>query len=104
MKSRDLCERLSILSSEKRLQIVELLRERSLCAGAIARRLGVSSSVASQHLRLLRTGGFVKDIKSGYFVHYALDTAFVDGVLKELNERLGSEGAPFGVPASRKKT
>lgn len=94
MKSRTICENLSVLSSEKRLQIVELLRERSLCAGAIARRLGVSSSVASQHLRVLRSNGFVDDIKTGYFVHYTLNAAFVDTLLKELNQRLGAESAP----------
>ena len=63
------------LSSETRVRIVRLLRDRALCVGALAARLGVSSAAVSQHLRILREAGLVTADKRGYYVHYHLNGA-----------------------------
>ncbi len=60
------------LAVEKRQQIVRLLAGRTLCVGALSRRLGVSAGAASQHLRILRDAGLVEADRRGYFVHYGL--------------------------------
>jgi DNA-binding transcriptional ArsR family regulator len=60
------------LAVEKRLEIVALLAGRTLCVGALSRRLGISAGAVSQHLRILRDAGLVEPDRRGYFVHYRL--------------------------------
>ncbi len=55
--ARELAELFKLFSVETRVHIVELLRGRALCVGALAARLGVSSAAISQHLRILRVAG-----------------------------------------------
>ena len=62
-----------VLSVETRVRILELVKERSLCVGAIAARLDVTQGAVSQHLRILRDAGLVIAEKRGYFVHYRLN-------------------------------
>ena len=62
-----------VLSAEVRVRIIELLRGRVLCVGALSARLGVTQGAVSQHLRVLRTAGLVAAEKRGYFVHYRLN-------------------------------
>ena len=60
------------LAVEKRAEIVALLAGRTLCVGALSRRLGLSAGAVSQHLRILRDAGLVEPDRRGYFVHYRL--------------------------------
>lgn len=68
-----LAEIFKALASETRLRIVELLKERPMCVGAIASHLGVTQGAISQHLRILRGAHIVVPEKRGYFVHYRID-------------------------------
>ena len=61
------------LSVESRVQIVLLLKERSLCVNALAARLRISTAAVSQHLRILRQANVVIADKRGNFVHYRLN-------------------------------
>jgi len=69
----DLVKVLKALSSEVRLKILRLLKGRSLCVNAITARLELTQSAVSQHLRVLKEAGLVKDEKRGYWVHYSAD-------------------------------
>ncbi|MGD2174102.1 MAG: metalloregulator ArsR/SmtB family transcription factor [Candidatus Brocadiaceae bacterium] len=74
MESRRRAARIfKTLSSETRLGILQLLKDRALCVGALAERLGVSSAAVSQHLRILRNLDAVVPEKRGYHVHYRLN-------------------------------
>ena len=64
---------LKVLSVGTRVHIVQLLKGRVLCVGALAGRLDVTQGAVSQHLRILRDAGLVIDEKRGYFVHYRLN-------------------------------
>ena len=64
---------LRILSVETRLRMLLLLRDRNLCVGALACRLGLTQGAISQHLKVLRDAGFVTAEREGYFVHYRVD-------------------------------
>ena len=66
------------LSVDTRVRIVQMLKERNLCVGALAARLGVSSAAVSQHLRILRDADLVVGEKHGYFVHYRLNPDTLD--------------------------
>jgi len=63
----------AILSVPSRVRIIELLKERALCVGALAARLGITQGAVSQHLRVLRDNGLVAAERRGYFVHYRLN-------------------------------
>jgi len=73
------------LSAEARVRIVQLLKDRALCVGALASRLDVSQAAVSQHLRVLRDAGLVVAEKRGYYVHYRLN----EKTLKTWKEAVG---------------
>ncbi len=62
-----------VLSAEARVRILLLLKDRALCVGALAGRLGISSAAVSQHLRILRDAGLVEPDKRANFVHYRVN-------------------------------
>ena len=62
-----------VLSVDTRVSMVQMLQERPLCVNALAARLDITHSAASQHLRILREAGVVSAEKDGYWVHYSLN-------------------------------
>ncbi len=70
---QELARLLKVLSVGTRVQIVQLLKGRALCVGALAARLDVTQGAVSQHLRIMRDAGLVIDEKRGYYVHYRLN-------------------------------
>jgi DNA-binding transcriptional ArsR family regulator len=72
-KDIQLAKWLKVLSVGTRVRIIQLLRGRTLCVGALAARLNVTQGAVSQHLRIMRAAGLVIDEKRGYYVHYRLD-------------------------------
>jgi len=75
---------LKALSDPTRLKIIILLKkdDRWLCVNAITNKLHVTQSAVSQHLRILRQAGLVRNERKGYHIHYALDLA----AFNELND------------------
>jgi len=69
----ELARILKVLSVGARVRIVQLLKGRVLCVGALASQLDVTQGAVSQHLRVMRDAGLVIDEKRGYFVHYRLN-------------------------------
>ena len=72
-QAKDLARLLKVLSVGTRVQIVQLLKGRTLCVNALAARLDVTQGAVSQHLRTMRDAGLVIDEKRGYYVHYRLN-------------------------------
>jgi len=64
---------LKALSSEPRLKILRLLKQRSLCVNAITAKLDMTQSAVSQHLRILKEAGLVVAEKRGYWMHYSVN-------------------------------
>jgi DNA-binding transcriptional ArsR family regulator len=63
------------LADSTRLQIVELLAEDELEAGAIAARFPISRPAVSRHLRVLRETGLVRVRRDAQRRLYSLDPA-----------------------------
>ena len=72
-KTLDLAHVCKILSVGTRIQILQLLKGRTLCVGALSARLDVTQGAVSQHLRILRDADLVLAEKRGCFVHYRLN-------------------------------
>ena len=85
------------LSDPTRMRIMSQLSRQVLCVGALAKRLGVTHSAVSQHLRILREAGLVQGDKRGYWVHYSLDARRIRTISAQLGkwfEGLASAPAP----------
>ena len=61
------------LSADTRVRMVQLLKSRVLCVGALSAQLNVTQGAVSQHLRILRDANLVVPEKRGYYVHYRLN-------------------------------
>jgi DNA-binding transcriptional ArsR family regulator len=70
---------------------MQLLQQRPLCVGALARRLQLTTGAVSQHLRLLREAGLVTLERRGYFIHYRLNQEALAHWQAAVQALLGSE-------------
>jgi len=86
----ELARILKVLSVAARVRIVQLLKGRVLCVGALASQLDVTQGAVSQHLRVMRDAGLVIDEKRGYYVHYRLN----EQTLAKWRERIDGLLAP----------
>jgi ArsR family transcriptional regulator len=77
------------LSSESRLKIVRLLKEHPQCVNVIAKRLGMTQSAVSQHLRILKEAGLVRGLKRGNWMHYEMPVESLDKFGRALAEVFG---------------
>jgi ArsR family transcriptional regulator, arsenate/arsenite/antimonite-responsive transcriptional repressor len=60
------------LTHPDRLRMLDLLRAKPWCVCELAAEIGVSKSVASKHLSLLKAAGIIDDVKQGTRVEYHL--------------------------------
>ena len=68
------------LASPVRISIVNRLGFGPSCVNCIAKELGLSQSVVSQHLRVLRLAGIVESDKQGKFIHYSINSNAIDAL------------------------
>ncbi|MFW6223228.1 MAG: ArsR/SmtB family transcription factor [Bacteroidota bacterium] len=86
---------LKILSVEARVQIVGLLKKRSMCVNALAEHLGMTQGAVSQHLRIMRDAGLLINDKQGYFVHYRLNDVTLEEWRIRVNRLLAPKQHPM---------
>ena len=84
-ESNELARVLKVLAVGTRVRIVQILKGRALCVGAMASHLNVTQGAVSQHLRVMRDAGLVIDEKRGYFVHYRLNEQTLGRWRKEID-------------------
>jgi DNA-binding transcriptional ArsR family regulator len=58
------------LAASRRREILELIRDRELAAGEIARHFDVTRPAVSQHLTVLKDAGLVSERRAGTRRHY----------------------------------
>lgn len=63
---------LKALSHPKRLEIIQLLREKELAVSEIQEMLDLHQGNLSQHLQILRNAGVVKTKRSGKQIYYSI--------------------------------
>lgn len=82
---KESAELFKILSVDKRIEIIELLKKEPMSVNAIADVLGISQSAVSQHLRVLRSAGLVRDERKGYWIYYSLNREALEKCRQRLN-------------------
>ena len=81
-QTSELADTFGLLSDSTRLSIVLACLDEERAAGDIAEKLGVSASLVSHHLRLLRSARMLRSERRGKQVFYAMEDACVRDVLK----------------------
>jgi DNA-binding transcriptional ArsR family regulator len=67
-------ELFKILGVETRIRIIELLKQKGpLGVNELADTLGVTPSAVSQHLKILKHAGLVRNERKGYWIPYAVN-------------------------------
>ena len=84
----DLAETFGLLSDPTRLSIVLNCIGQEISAGEIAARVGVSPSLVSHHLRLLRGARIVRSERRGKQVYYTMTDICVHDVLTTMVHHL----------------
>lgn len=74
-----------ILSVDKRIEIIELLKKEPMSVNVLAEALGITQSAVSQHLRVLKGASLVKDERQGYWIYYSLNKDVLEKCRQRLN-------------------
>ena len=87
-QTAQLAETFGLLADPTRLSIVVVCMEREIPAGNIADKLGLSASLVSHHLRLLRAARMLRQERRGKQVFYSLADDCVRDVLNTMIDHL----------------
>lgn len=82
---KEAAELFKILSVDKRIEIIELLKKEPKSVNALAKSLGITQSAVSQHLRVIKGAGLVKDERQGYWIYYSLNRDTLEKCRQRLN-------------------
>lgn len=84
---RETAELFKVLAVDTRIKIIELLKKKGpLYVNVIADALGITQSAVSQHLRVLRQAGLVRDERRGYWIPYSIDEEALGRCREELEK------------------
>lgn len=81
-QTAQLAETFGLLADPTRLSIVVACMEREIPAGEIANELGISASLVSHHLRLLRAARILRAERQGKQIIYSMADACVRDILR----------------------
>jgi len=67
-------ELFKVLGVESRIRIIELLKQKGpLGANEMSEMLGITPSAVSQHLKILKHAGLVRNERKGYWIPYEIN-------------------------------
>jgi DNA-binding transcriptional ArsR family regulator len=87
-QTHELADMFRLMGDHSRLRIVLQCLDGPTAVGEIAERLGLSPSLVSHHLRLLRAARIVRAEREGKHVYYSAADAHISGVLRDMIEHL----------------
>ena len=93
-QTSELADTFGLLSDPTRLSIVIACKDDERAAGDIAGLLGISPSLTSHHLRLLRSARILKSDRRGKQVFYTMADDCVHSVLDVMIEHLFTHSHP----------
>jgi len=89
----ELAETFRLLGDANRLSIVLSCLYEPVGVGVLAEKLGLSQSLVSHHLRLLRAARLVRGERDGKFVRYVAADDHVREMLKNMTAHIGEDCA-----------
>jgi len=87
----ELAETFRLLGDANRLSIVLSCLHEPVGVGVLAEELGLSQSLVSHHLRLLRAARLVRGERDGKFVRYVAADDHVREMLKNMTAHVGED-------------
>ena len=72
------------ITEPTRFRLLQLLFEHHYCVRALSKKLNISESAVSQHMRILKKYQVVYGVKIGYQVHYQVDKQLISTLLGEV--------------------
>jgi DNA-binding transcriptional ArsR family regulator len=79
-------ERLHIITTPTRYQILKLLLERHYCVKALSKKLGISEPAVSQQMQILKNCGLVTGQRLDYQMHYTVNLELLRNAVESVNE------------------
>lgn len=73
------------ISDPTRYKIISLLLERHYCVRILSKKLDISESAVSQHMKVLKEADIVYGKKLGYHMHYIVNTKSMELIRNELS-------------------
>jgi ArsR family transcriptional regulator, arsenate/arsenite/antimonite-responsive transcriptional repressor len=70
------------LDDPTRREILDMLKEKDMTAGEIAKKFNISKPSISHHLDILKQAKLVVAIKQGQFQLYSLNTTIMDEIIQ----------------------
>ena len=94
----DVCK---IFSNAKRLEIINMLRDRELSAGELLEQTGLSKANLSQHMAVLKSKGVIITRKEGINIYYCIANPKIIQACNLMKEVLLEQLEEKGKMASR---
>lgn len=80
-------ELFKVLAVDSRIRIIELLKQKGpLGTNEMSDMLGITPSAVSQHLRILKHAGLVRNERKGYWIPYEIDPVALEKCGEFLSE------------------
>lgn len=89
-------ELFKVLGVESRIRIIDLLKQSGpMCVNELAQILAITPSAVSQHLRILKHAGLVRNRRKGYWIPYEVDREALEQCGQVISNvcRCGCEGS-----------
>ena len=88
-KSAELADMFRLLGDTSRLRIVMTCLDEAVCVSDIAGRLGLTPSLVSHHLRLLRAARVVRSDRRGKQIYYTAADEHIRRVITDMLDHIG---------------
>ena len=82
----DISAMLKALGEPTRLSIFQQLLIRKHCVRSLSKKLGITESAVSQHMKVLKEAGLVYGERFGYHIHYLPRQEALDGLCAAFSE------------------
>lgn len=76
------------ISDKRRLDIIKLIKNESLCGQDLAERIGLSPATISHHMSSLVSAGFINVDKQNPRVSYSINRDFIKSFIQNLSNTL----------------
>ena len=82
----DITKVLKAIADKTRFEMLKLLLQHNYCVRALSRKLELSESAISQHIKVLREAGLLIGVKKGYYIHYDVDRSTLHKLASKIEE------------------